>query len=148
MDNPSNILGNMGMNNNNNSPINLSDNIFGNIMNTNQSPSQSQNTFNSMSMQLDNDFGLNNMNSGLTQTMNMKQIFRNEEITIYCTSSKSSDKANVNATLYLSNNVNKSLSNVKLNLIVIKYVSLKVLSTSGNSLEPNQGLGIKKVIIF
>ncbi len=75
---------------------------------------------------------------------NMKNIFCNEEITIYCSSNKAENNT-TNATLNISNNVDKQLTNVKINLFVIKYVSYKVLSTSGNILEPRQSFGIKKV---
>jgi hypothetical protein len=78
---------------------------------------------------------------------NMKQIYSNSEITIYCTSIISESEQNTtNATLHISNNIDKQLLNVKINLFVIKYVSYKVISTSGNILDPRQSFGIKKVI--
>jgi len=74
----------------------------------------------------------------------MKQIFSNSDITIYCSSSKVNNDT-TNANLFISNNIDKQLLNVKINLFVIKYVSYKVISTSGSVLEPRQSFGIKKV---
>jgi hypothetical protein len=75
----------------------------------------------------------------------MKQIFRNNEITVYASLTKSFDKTNVSGAFYISNNVDRLLNNVKMNLSVKKHVNCKVLSTSGAALEPNKSLGIKKV---
>jgi hypothetical protein len=81
-----------------------------------------------------------------TVDSSMKQIFKNQEITVYASLTKSFDKTNVSGAFYVSNNVDKLLSNVKMNLSVKKHVNCKVLSTSGTILEPNKSLGIKKVI--
>ena len=77
----------------------------------------------------------------------MKQIFKNNEIIVYASLTKSFDKTNVSGAFYISNNVDRLLNNLKMNLSVKKHVNCKVLSTSGTSLEPNKSLGIKKVII-
>ncbi len=77
----------------------------------------------------------------------MKQIFKNNEIIVYASLTKSFDKTNVSGSFYISNNVDRLLNNVKMNLSVKKHVNCKVLSTSGTSLEPNKSLGIKKVNI-
>lgn len=87
--------------------------------------------------------GFTNNNSMSTSSSNMKEIHKNNEITIYCSSSKADNTTN--ATLAVSNNTDKQISNVKITLMVIKYVQYKVLSTSGAVLEPRQTYGIKKV---
>ena len=87
--------------------------------------------------------------SPLSQSVNsgpaMKQIFKNEEITVYVSLNFSPDKVQVNGAFYVSNNINKFLNNLKLNLSVKKHIICKVLSTSATSLEPLKSLGVKKV---
>ena len=51
-----------------------------------------------------------------------------------------------NGAFYASNNTQKQLTNVKINFLVKKHVTFKVISTSDNVLEPNASLGIKKEI--
>ena len=77
----------------------------------------------------------------------MKQIYKNNEIIVYASLIKSFDKTNVSGSFFISNNVDKTLANVKMNLSVKKHVNCKVLSTSGNTLEPKKSLGIKKVYL-
>lgn len=84
------------------------------------------------------DMGLQSSNDP-----NMKQVFQNNEITLYSSINKNSE--NMSGSFFVSNNVQNYLNNVKINFMVPKYLSLKVLNTSGSSLEPNQNLGIKKV---
>jgi len=86
------------------------------------------------------------LNNSFNSSVNLKQIFSNSEITLHCSASKSNDNSNISATLFVSNNTSFELSNIKLNLSVIKYVSLKVINTSGFVLEPKQSFGIKKVM--
>ena len=73
----------------------------------------------------------------------MKQVFKNNEITIYTSLNKNNE--NINGFLYVSNNIQKYLNSVKVNFMVPKYMNLKVLNTTGSSLDPLQGLGVKKV---
>ena len=156
-------ISNIYQNDNNNKPVNnqlnnLMDLNFGGVSQTNQSNNNfnmnnnmnNNNNFMNNNLMGDNqqstgfDFGQNSNNNN--NSKNMKEIFKNSEITIYCTSSK--DNNDTNATLHLSNNIDKQLTNVKINLFVIKYVSYKVISTSGTVLGPRQSFGIKKVIYF
>lgn len=117
------------------------------------------NTFNQIGSQINNPIEMTNLNlvdnntfesmhSG-SQSLNnspaMKQIFRNEEITVYVSFNFSGDRTQVNGSFYISNNVSKVLTNIKLNLSVKKNIICKVSSTSGTSLEPLKSLGIKKV---
>lgn len=75
---------------------------------------------------------------------NKKQVFQNNEITLYSAIDKNTE--NMSGSFYVSNNISNNLNNVKINFMVPKYLTLKVLNTTGSSLEPNQHLGIKKVI--
>jgi len=74
----------------------------------------------------------------------MKDIFKNNEITIYTSVVKSNEA--INRTFYVSNNNHKYLSNVKVTFSAPKHLSIKVVNTTGTALEPNQGLGVKKVL--
>lgn len=76
----------------------------------------------------------------------MKDIFKNNEITIYSSLLKNNES--VNRCFYVSNNVSKHLNNVKVTFSAPKHLSIKVVNTTGVALEPNQGLGVKKVKNF
>lgn len=89
-------------------------------------------------------YGLNSYST--SSEPGMKQVFRNNEITMYTSFNKNNE--NINGSLYVSNNIMKHLKNLKVNFMVPKYVNLKVLNTTGAALEPNQGLGVKKVTIY
>lgn len=101
-----------------------------------------------------NSGGLNLIdNQGQTATTNistsdntMRQLFKNNDIALYYTTqSRSSDGNTINGMFYVSNNIDKRLNNIKLNFGVLNYLTLKVVSTNGTNLEPNQSLGYKKV---
>ncbi len=120
---------------------------FSNQMNTLNfnaqiTPSQNQND-----NQMNFYENLSNVNVSKQDTV-MKQIFSNNEITINVSYNKSQDNTNLHANFYISNNIDKLLNNVKLNLLVKKYLICKVLSTSGMNLEPKISMGIKKVKYF
>jgi hypothetical protein len=87
-----------------------------------------------------------NQNHNYNQTSNdpiLKQVYQNNEITLFSAIDKSSE--NMSGSFFVSNNISNSLNNVKINFMVPKYLSLKVLNTAGSNLEPNQNHGIKKV---
>lgn len=77
---------------------------------------------------------------------NMKQVYQNNEITIFSSIDKSGE--NMSGSFYVSNNTSNNLINVKINFMVPKYLTLKVLNTTGSNLDPNQNYGIKKVKFF
>jgi hypothetical protein len=80
----------------------------------------------------------------LIPTENNKEIFKNNEITVLCNVAKQSDSV-LSGNIYVSNNlIDKQLTNIKLNLLVPKYITPKVVSTPTSHLEPRQQLGIKK----
>jgi hypothetical protein len=75
----------------------------------------------------------------------IKQIYKNNEIVVYASISKSFDKSQISCCFYVSNNIDNLITNVKLNLSVKKHVNCKVLCTSGTTLEQMKSMGIKKV---
>jgi hypothetical protein len=78
-----------------------------------------------------------------TEINSMKQCFKNEDISIYYNITKKEGN-NIDGSVYASNNKNSKINGVKISFLVQKFVKLTVLATSGDSLEPNQSLGIKK----
>lgn len=74
------------------------------------------------------------------------EFFKNDEVSFCFTLCRSFD-GSVNSTFYMLNAKPKQLTNVKINFSVQKFVSLKVLSTSGNSLNSMETRAIKKVIV-
>ena len=73
----------------------------------------------------------------------MKECFKNDDISIYYTITKK-EQSNLDGTIYATNNKNLEINNVKIIFQVQKFVKLNVLSVSGDKLDPNQSLGIKK----
>ena len=73
----------------------------------------------------------------------MKECFKNDDISIYYTITKK-EQSNLDGTIYATNNNNLEINNVKIIFQVQKFVKLNVKSVSGDKLEPNQSLGIKK----
>ena len=122
------ILSNLNPLNNNNNNNNMMGNTGTNIFNM-MDPSQQ--TSNIMQPQ-------NQINGS------MKEIYKNNEVTIYSMLNQNNDT--YNGAFYISNNSPKYLTNVKLNFFVKKHVTFKVLSTSSSELGPNASLGIKKEI--
>lgn len=118
--------------------------IFGGINLTSSIP---QPTFNIL-----DSIGANNLGNFAPSNTNgssiMKQVFKNNEIALYCSSSKSNDKTSSNITFYVSNNINKILQNIKLQFSVPKYMERTINSPSGNTLNSMASLGIQQVNII
>jgi hypothetical protein len=90
-------------------------------------------------------FGFDFNSKPVSQSGDMKQIFKNNEITIYCSTNRVFDGNSI-TNFSVSSNINKQLTNVKVNFLVSRYLVFKVISTSPNTaLEPLQSFGIKKV---
>jgi len=81
------------------------------------------------------------------QTSNMKQIFNNSYITLYVTSNKT-DNFTSNLVFKFSNNCSQTISNVKLQFSVPKYMDRNIHSPSGNSLGPLASFGIQQVNVL
>ena len=136
-DNPFDIL-NMNLNqnqNNENKQSNTTDinDILNLVMGTNNNNNTNNNTNN------------NNINipNQTTEINTMKECFKNEDISIYYNITKKEGN-NVDGSVYATNNTKLKITGVKISFLVQKFVKLTVLSTSGDTLEPEQSLGIKK----
>ena len=85
----------------------------------------------------------NNTKTKKTEINVMKECYKNEDISIYYNITKK-EGSNIEGSVYATNNKNESITGVKIAFLVQKFVKLTVLATSGDTLEPNQSLGIKK----
>jgi AP-1 complex subunit gamma-1 len=95
-----------------------------------------------------NGFNASGMNfSSSTPLTPMKEVYRNSDITISYSYTKNVD-GSFTGSFYVSNLTPQPISNVNLKFMVLKFVTLKVLATSGAYLESYQVNGIKKVILF
>ena len=128
--NPFDIL-NMQLNQNNQNNNQQSNNDINNILN--------------MVIGNNNNIPDNNIeNKKPTTEINiMKECFKNDDITMYYNITKK-ESNNIDGSLYATNNKNIEIIGVKIIFQVQKFVKLNVLSVSGDKLEPNQSLGIKK----
>ena len=119
---------------NNNNNIN---DLLDMIMNPNSSNSQQSNA------QPNNNDIFGQKQDGSSNINNMKECFKNEDISIYYLITKKEGSV-VDGSIFASNNVNEQIKEIKINFLVPKGFKLTVLATSGNLLEPSQSLGIKK----
>ena len=134
------LLGNMGSSNTNSNAgasqggglMDLNSIMSGN----NSQPQQSTGS----GMNLDFMGGQPQQQSNVPQ--NLKEVFRNNDISIY--SSLSQNNNVYNGAFYVSNNTSSQINDVVINFLVKKYISCQVHSTSGKDLAPNASLGIKK----
>ena len=140
--NPFDIL-NMQLNqnntNDNNNKKNNSDinDILNMVIGTN-------NNINNTNTNINNNINPNTNNPAPEHEINtMKECFKNDDISIYYTITKK-EQSNLDGTIYATNNKNLEINNVKIIFQVQKFVKLNVLSVSGDKLDPNQSLGIKK----
>ena len=132
--NPFDIL-NMQLNQNNQNNNQQSNNDINNILNMVIGNNNTNN----------NNIPDNNIeNKKPTTEINiMKECFKNDDITMYYNITKK-ESNNIDGSLYATNNKNIEIIGVKIIFQVQKFVKLNVLSVSGDKLEPNQSLGIKK----
>ena len=128
--NPFDIL-NMQLNQNNQNNNQQSNNDINNILN--------------MVIGNNNNIPDNNIENKkpTTEINTMKECFKNDDITMYYNITKK-ESNNIDGSLYATNNKNIEIIGVKIIFQVQKFVKLNVLSVSGDKLEPNQSLGIKK----
>lgn len=124
------------------------------LINTNSNSSETHNTtkttnlvnldFNNNNLLNFNSNFSNNNNDFVLNTDKFYEFFRNDEISFSFTLNRSFD-GSINSVFYMSNLKTNKLNNVKINFSVQKFVTLKVLNTSGNVLNPMEIRGIKKV---
>ena len=139
-DNNNNNNNNNVNNNNNNNVNDLLNMIMGSNdnnqanTNTNTNTNNSQNNINDL---------FSPVQTAPQQSNNMKECFKNEDISLYYTTDKKEGGV-IDGSIFASSNSNEQIKEVKINFLVQKFVKLTVLATSGNNLEPLQSLGIKK----
>ena len=116
-----------------------------NNQNNNQQSNNDINNILNMVIGNNNNIPDNNIeNKKPTTEINiMKECFKNDDITMYYNITKK-ESNNIDGSLYATNNKNIEIIGVKIIFQVQKFVKLNVLSVSGDKLEPNQSLGIKK----
>ena len=73
---------------------------------------------------------------------NLKEVFKNGDISIYTSFVQNNNV--YTGSFYVSNNTSSQITDVVVNLLVKKYISCQIHSTSGKDLAPNASLGIKK----
>ena len=73
---------------------------------------------------------------------NLKEVFKNGDISIYTSFVQNNNV--YTGSFYVSNNTSCQITDVVVNLLVKKYISCQIHSTSGKDLAPNASLGIKK----
>ena len=139
-DNNNNNNNNNVNNNNNNNVNDLLNMIMGSNDNNQANTNTNTNTNNSQN-------NINDLFSPVQiapqQSNNMKECFKNEDISLYYTTEKKEGGV-IDGSIFASSNSNEQIKEVKINFLVQKFVKLTVLATSGNNLEPLQSLGIKK----
>ena len=148
----SSASGNMDSSSNNNNNIqnnNSKDNPF-DILNMNLNQNQNNENKQSNTTDINNNNTNNNTNNNninipnqTTEINTMKECFKNEDISIYYNITKKEGN-NIDGSVYATNNTKLKITGVKISFLVQKFVKLTVLATSGDSLEPEQSLGIKK----
>jgi AP-1 complex subunit gamma-1 len=151
--NPADINSNNN-NQNNNQALNPFDILNMQLNQNNQNNNQQSNNDinNILNMVIGNNNNANNNNipdnnienkKPTTEINIMKECFKNDDITMYYNITKK-ESNNIDGSLYATNNKNIEIIGVKIIFQVQKFVKLNVLSVSGDKLEPNQSLGIKK----
>ena len=133
--NPFDIL-NMQLNQNNQNNNQQSNNDINNILNMVIGNNNNTNNNNIPDNNIENK-------KPTTEINIMKECFKNDDITMYYNITKK-ESNNIDGSLYATNNKNIEIIGVKIIFQVQKFVKLNVLSVSGDKLEPNQSLGIKK----
>ena len=73
---------------------------------------------------------------------NMTEVYKNNDITIYSSLMKNNNV--YSGSFFISNNTNSQINDVAVNLLVKKYISCQIHSTTGKDLAPNAALGIRK----
>jgi AP-1 complex subunit gamma-1 len=73
---------------------------------------------------------------------NMTEVYINNDITIYSSLMKNNNV--YSGSFFISNNTNSQINDVAVNLLVKKYISCQIHSTTGKDLAPNAALGIRK----
>ena len=166
--NPIDLLGNTN-NNNSNNPIDLigiintntnnnevkqenkTDNLFDLMGNMNNNPNENLNNnpidLNIQSNNPINNFGNNEPIQNINQQnqSDLKNCFSNEDISLYYKILPTKENPLFyNGEVIASNNSLNPIENIKINFLVLKFITLKIVEVTGSHLNPNQSLGLKK----
>ncbi len=152
--NPLDLIGNINTNSNNNNEAkqeNKMDNLFDLMGNINNNPSETINNnpidLNIQSNSPINPFGNNEQIQNINQQNqpDLKKCFSNEDITLYYKILPTKENPLFyNGEVIASNNSLNPIENIKINFLVLKFLTLKIGEVSGSNLKPNQSLGLKK----
>ena len=75
----------------------------------------------------------------------LKQCFINNDISLYYKITQSKENPLFyNGEVIASNNSENSIDNIKINFLVLKFITLKIGEVTGTHLEPKQSFGLKK----
>ncbi len=142
--NPLDLLGNNNNNTEKNEEKKVDDllNLMGNL-----SPSQSNNNnpidFNMINQPT--NILENQTNNIIQSEQQLKQCFSNENISLFYKIIPSKENPLFyNGEVIASNNSSSPIDNIKINFLVLKFITLKIGEVSGSHLDPNQSLGLKK----
>ena len=142
--NPLDLLGNNNNNTEKNEENKVDDllNLMGNL-----SPSQSNNNnpidFNMINQPT--NILENHKNNIIQSEQQLKQCFSNENISLFYKIIPSKENPLFyNGEVIASNNSSSAIDNIKINFLVLKFITLKIGEVTGSHLNPNQSLGLKK----
>ncbi len=75
----------------------------------------------------------------------LKQCFSNDDISLYYKITQSKENPLFyNGEVIASNNSKYAIDNIKINFLVLKFITLKIGEVTGSHLEPKQSFGLKK----
>ena len=119
--------------------------------NTNNNPSETINNnpidLNIQSNNPINPFGNIEQMQNINQQNqpDLKKCFSNEDISLYYKILPTKENPLFyNGEVIASNNSLNPIDNIKINFLVLKFITLKIGEVSGSHLNPNQSLGLKK----
>ena len=151
--NPLDLIGNVNTNSNNNNEVNQdnkTDNLFDLMGNMNNNPSETinNNPF-ELNIQSNNPIipeNIEKMQNIIQQNqLDLKKCFSNEDISLYYKILPTKENPLFyNGEVIASNNSLNPIDNIKINFLVLKFITLKIGEVSGSHLNPNQSLGLKK----
>ena len=157
--NPIDLFGNSDNNNqpNNNEPTqeNKIDNLLNLMGGMNNTSENVNNNINPFDLNMNNN--QSNPSSNILDNIEQKQIpiqkeeselkqcFSNDDISLYYKITQSKENPLFyNGEVIASNNSKYAIDNIKINFLVLKFITLKIGEVTGSHLEPKQSFGLKK----
>ena len=159
--NPIDLLGNSNNNNQSNNNETTQENKIDNLLNlmggmsNNYENTNNNNNLNPFDINMNNN--QSNPSSNILENIEEKQIpvqneeselkqcFINDDISLYYKITQSKENPLFyNGEVIASNNSKNPIDNIKINFLVLKFITLKIGEVTGSHLEPNQLFGLKK----